>query len=425
MPKIKDRKLDTKTEKKIITGIIASTKFLETIEPQINYDLFDLPYSGIVINWCLDYYEEFKKAPGIHIQSIFENKFKTIDENIADLLAKFLDQLSTSFENIEEFNEEYLIKEAVTHFNERLLKILNEDIAIHLGNGHPDKAQELLNEYKPIVIEGNLVDKISSSTISEKKLYKKKIRKPRNIIRPWLTAPSLTQIYAKEGVGKTMIAYILAIAMTRENYREIKLFGGWEVKMPVGCLIVDGEMDEGLIRDRLKKLAGPCGKSGKKTPLSIFSASAFLKDHEKEQPPNLGSKIWRSSIMEYTKNNPEYQVIILDNLYSLIKGIDLSDNTEWQAINEWLLELRHNGVSVIMLHHAGKSGDQLGASSRNFNLNNTIYLKTPKGHMIEKDGAVFEVHFEKGRDIKPGDITRFTLRIEDFGHNDWLTWAEE
>jgi len=409
LPKIKRRKLNSDSERKIITGIITSTDFLN--------------YSRTVITWCLDYFEEYEKAPGIHIQDLFEKKYKKLDPDLADLLAQFLDRLSNEFDKQEESNPDYLIDESVKHLNQQYLKNISEDIVIHLDNGEIKEAVNLIKEYQPVEVGTNLLlERINKTLVTSEELFEKRIQKQKTIITPWLTYGSLNMIYAKEGVGKTMLTYILALAITRRNYDDIEI-GPWQIKRPCGCLIIDGEMDEGAIKSRLKAFSGPLGRESLNTPLSILSASAFSKDHEGVNGPSIEDDEWREAISQVLINNPLYRVLILDNLFSLTRSMDLIKNEDWGKINHWLLSLRHLGVAVILLHHSGKSGEQLGASSRSFNLDNVLYLKSPKKHVIEKDGAVFEVRFEKGRDIRPGQTNRFTITIEEYGHKNWLTWT--
>ena len=49
-----------------------------------------------------------------------------------------------------------------------------------------------------------------------------------------------------------------------------------------------------------------------------------------------------------------------------------------------------------MLHHSGKNGSSRGSSRRHDVLDTVIKLERPYDH-LQKDGAKFEVHFEKSR----------------------------
>lgn len=56
------------------------------------------------------------------------------------------------------------------------------------------------------------------------------------------------------------------------------------------------------------------------------------------------------------------EMIIFDNLSSLRSGVDENDNSALDAFLQWLLALRHKGYAILLIHHAGKGGDQRGAS---------------------------------------------------------------
>ena len=58
------------------------------------------------------------------------------------------------------------------------------------------------------------------------------------------------------------------------------------------------------------------------------------------------------------------EVLILDNLSSLTAALRDNEESSWQSMKFWLLALRRRGISVVMLHHAGKTGDQRGTSAR-------------------------------------------------------------
>jgi AAA domain len=57
-------------------------------------------------------------------------------------------------------------------------------------------------------------------------------------------------------------------------------------------------------------------------------------------------------------------LLILDNLSSLTAVIRDNDQESWTTIQQWLLRLRRRGISVLLVHHAGKAGEQRGTSRR-------------------------------------------------------------
>ena len=60
----------------------------------------------------------------------------------------------------------------------------------------------------------------------------------------------------------------------------------------------------------------------------------------------------------------EIELLILDNLSSLVSSGRENDAESWTCIQEWLLKLRAHSKSVLLIHHSGKSGSQIGTSKR-------------------------------------------------------------
>jgi putative DNA primase/helicase len=57
-------------------------------------------------------------------------------------------------------------------------------------------------------------------------------------------------------------------------------------------------------------------------------------------------------------------LLIADNLSSLTAVIRDNDAESWGPIQDWLLRLRRRGMSGLIVHHAGKGGQQRGTSRR-------------------------------------------------------------
>ena len=55
---------------------------------------------------------------------------------------------------------------------------------------------------------------------------------------------------------------------------------------------------------------------------------------------------------------------MLDNISTLVRSGLENESRSWQPIQDWTLEMRLRGYSILLIHHTGKSGDQRGTSSR-------------------------------------------------------------
>ncbi|MHC5656133.1 AAA family ATPase [Stappia sp. ICDLI1TA098] len=113
---------------------------------------------------------------------------------------------------------------------------------------------------------------------------------------------------------------------------------------------------------------------------------------------------------------PEF--IIMDNLSSLRRGAEENDNSALDEILPWLVALRHKGYATLLVHHAGKMGDQRGASRLEDPLDTTIKLTPSKE--ANGDGAAVNMEFTKTRNIKPNPAYLTMNLVE--GEDGILEW---
>jgi putative DNA primase/helicase len=107
----------------------------------------------------------------------------------------------------------------------------------------------------------------------------------------------------------------------------------------------------------------------------------------------------------------DVELLVLDNLSSLTSVIRDNDAESWSPVQEWLLQLRRRGVSVLIVHHAGKGGEQRGTSRREDVLDTSISLRRPSDYRPPQ-GARFEVHLEKARGIYGDRAKPFEAQFE-------------
>jgi putative DNA primase/helicase len=89
------------------------------------------------------------------------------------------------------------------------------------------------------------------------------------------------------------------------------------------------------------------------------------------------------------------KVLVLDNLSTLASGVKENEADSWELLNNWLLDLRRRKIAVIVVHHAGRSGQMRGASKREDNVFWIIALDDMKPNADDKRGARFISHFTK------------------------------
>ncbi|MFH0812218.1 MAG: AAA family ATPase [Pseudomonadota bacterium] len=265
------------------------------------------------------------------------------------------------------------------------------------------------------VKEEGLVLALEKCCLQARDFLKKEIPARPYILKPLLKPGSLILIYSLRGVGKTMLATSIAIAITYNVP-----IGKWEPESPAGVLFIDAEMSSEEYQDRLRKLT--TGLPDPIAPLTILSGEWM----EREGWPriNLINREWREAIYSYLKHS-YHKVLILDNLAALTPGIDESSIQEWGQINDWLLSLRFLGVAVILIHHAGKSGDQRGTSGREDSLDVSLRLSRITESSDENSGCEFDATFTKARSIFGEEAMPFRFKIIPLPMGDGLTWTVE
>lgn len=283
-----------------------------------------------------------------------------------------------------------------------------------------DLADDIPDAISPEVILASAVaatDKaaLRQHIVTAATLIANPLPEPEYLIDKWLPKNGLAMVWAARGLGKTWFALTLAIAVAKGQS-----FLGYEVRNAATVLFIDGEMDLGELRQRLRALCPEPPDT-----LHILPSEALFRDgvplniKESDDQKRIIDAI---AVLESEGIRPA--LIILDNLSSLTAGIDENDNSALDGIIRWMIGLRHAGVTVLFVHHANKAGDQRGASRREDQLNTSISLKTPDskdGNATPHDGAHFIMEFTKTRGPKPRPLS-MELKLVQLadGRMEWL-----
>jgi replicative DNA helicase len=139
---------DGRFERSIVTGMIVSTEFIQGIEPIYQEGCLRIPFAQTVARWCLDYFKQYKIAPGKYIEDIFKDQKNSIpDTDEADMIETFLSDISNEYVKGETFNAKYILDKAENHFRERSLKNLTNEIKKALIGGRVEEAEALVKGY--------------------------------------------------------------------------------------------------------------------------------------------------------------------------------------------------------------------------------------------------------------------------------------
>jgi putative DNA primase/helicase len=228
---------------------------------------------------------------------------------------------------------------------------------------------------------------------------------------PWLPEGGVIMVYGGRGIGKTFFTLSLAGSLTSGAP-----FLKWgEPSKTVGVLIVDGEMALSDLRSRLTALL----IEQPVEPLMVISSEvAFAKT---ERDINLVDGDQRDDILSILDADKKIRLVIIDNISCLFSGIRESSKDDWEQITPWLLAMRRRGVAVVLVHHAGKGGDQRGTSGREDLLDTVIRLE--RVHGAPNDGARFIVRFTKARGAYGDEVEAFEASL-DLDSDELWTWRK-
>ncbi len=154
-------------ERRIITGLIISTEYLQGIRKVWTTKLLADKSAKIMAGWCIEFYDEYQTAPGQEIESIFLKKTKNLSKNDREDIEDILASLSDEYEHQEKFNVPYLIDQTIQYFDECNLRDFVDDISNDLDEGNIVEAKKTAYAYTPsIEVKGKDLD-LSSPDISE------------------------------------------------------------------------------------------------------------------------------------------------------------------------------------------------------------------------------------------------------------------
>jgi hypothetical protein len=208
-----------------------------------------------------------------------------------------------------------------------------------------------------------------------------KITPRKRILDVWFREGDAGFVYSARGVGKTMLGFGMAKAISKGQR-----FGPWaggDASFTV--VYLDGEMPLGLMQERDKAYPEP-------------SENLFLLNHEYLFDRtglvfNIAEPVQQKEITAFCLKKGA-SVLFLDNLSSLASGVAESDADDWEKLQPWLLDLRRRHIAVVIVHHAGRSGLMRGTSRRE---DNVFWIIKLSEEDFEEPGCRFLMHFEKNR----------------------------
>ena len=227
-------------------------------------------------------------------------------------------------------------------------------------------------------------------------LFSRNFPQRQMLLDPWLPESSLAMVYGPRGVGKSFLTLSVALAVAGGGG-----LLGWKGSSPKSVLYVDGEMRGDDIKSRAQNLIGQLPED---MPLRFLA-----RDLSRDPIPPLNEEKLRNAIDALAEQH-QAKLIILDNLSTLWSG-DENEAQAWGPVQDWLIGVRSKGRSVLIVHHAGKSGGQRGTSRREDALDVVLALRRPES-CGTGTAASFNVAFEKSRSAYGLDMQPFFASLD-------------
>jgi putative DNA primase/helicase len=254
--------------------------------------------------------------------------------------------------------------------------------ALHKGAiGREQAIEELSKLNQGRESEKSWDDVLAAAVVTSCELHRLELVPRKKLLGDWFCEGDLGFIFAFRGVGKTWLALAIAQAISTGG----KL-GDWEASAAAKVLYVDGEMPPDLMRDRCKGLQASNNNLEFLNHEILFERTGrVLNITNREVQQAITQRCIASNV----------KVLILDNLSTLASGMKENEADSWELVNNWLLDLRRRKIAVVIVHHAGRSGEMRGTSKREDNVFWIIALDDSKKDADDKRGARFISHFTK------------------------------
>lgn len=260
--------------------------------------------------------------------------------------------------------------------------------------------EDFVNSQSPLV-EIKPPKKIFEDTaITAESLLKRKITPRELIVGTWLRQGDIGFIYGRRGEGKTFFS--LSLACSIAGNAQLNL---WKIEKARKVCYVDGEMALENIQSRLRLFL-----TSNVFNLSDKSIGEFLNFQHYDEISNtiedttlnLTSREQQERLLAYCIEH-KIEVLFLDNLSCLFKNVKENEADDWEKVQPFLLNCRRNRISVIIVVHAGRSGDNMRGTSKREDIADWIIkvrkvddIDAPQGKNAKQIASI--ISFEKNRE---------------------------
>jgi putative DNA primase/helicase len=254
--------------------------------------------------------------------------------------------------------------------------------------------------------EDEWAEALGRSFVTSRELEGLTIVPRKKIMDNWFREGDLGYIFGFRGVAKTWFALGLSTALSTGGK-----IGAWQAHEAVQVAYLDSEMPAEDIRSRVIGLG------------LTLNDNFHLLNHEllferTGKVVNVNNLTIQKAITRYCVKN-KIQVFVIDNLSTAAYGMRENEADSWEQMNRWLLELRREKISVVIIHHAGRAGNMRGTSKREDAAFWVIQLDDAKKDSDDRNGARFISRFTKSSRNTQLDVPSYEWHfLTDFATNE-------
>lgn len=148
---MKRTRVDAEMPKRFIQAMIASKQFLATAVSHLDPSLFESTHLRMIAEWCIDYFEAYKDAPGKEIEPLYyawRDEQDESDGEEAKAVESLLGAISDDYEAAGEMNVPFLLDELGAYLTLRKLDRLKDGLEAEIFTGNGESAVQLIDEFR-------------------------------------------------------------------------------------------------------------------------------------------------------------------------------------------------------------------------------------------------------------------------------------
>jgi KaiC/GvpD/RAD55 family RecA-like ATPase len=227
-----------------------------------------------------------------------------------------------------------------------------------------------------------------------------------HLLDPWLRRGESAMVWAAPGVGKTMFAISMALAVAGGG----KVLG-WASPEPRRVLLVDGEMNVADLRDRCRLLMDTV--EGLDRVAAAENITILARQYQKPEAdfPDLATERGRKDVLQRAMTG-RYGLVILDNFSTLATVEDENAAAAMSPVLQFLMQMKQANIACLLIHHANKGGEAFRGSSKLATTFEVIVgLHQMDGPQL-RHRAAFRLCWDKYRGLRDGSIRANTVWLE-------------